>query len=54
STIELSLALGATVTAEGVETEEQLGFLREAGCDYIQGFYFYKPLPEEEFSRLLE
>jgi diguanylate cyclase (GGDEF)-like protein len=54
STIELSHALGATVTAEGVETEEQLAFLRDAGCDYIQGYYFYKPLPEDEFSRLLE
>ena len=53
STIELSHALGATVTAEGVETKEQLRFLREAGCDYIQGYYFYKPLPEEEFAALL-
>ena len=53
STIELSHALGATVTAEGVETKEQLDFLRDAGCDHIQGFYFHKPLPEEEFSALL-
>ena len=53
STIELSHALGATVTAEGVETEAQLGFLRDAGCDHIQGYYFYKPLPEDEFSKLL-
>ena len=53
STIELSHALGATVTAEGVETEAQLSFLRDAGCDHIQGFYFYKPLPEDEFSALL-
>lgn len=53
STIELSHALGATVTAEGVETKEQLDFLRDCGCDYIQGYYFYKPLPEEEFAELL-
>lgn len=53
STIDLSHSLGATVTAEGVETEEQLSFLRDAGCDHIQGFYFHKPLPEEEFSALL-
>ncbi len=53
STIELSHALGATVTAEGVETKEQLDFLRNCGCDYIQGYYFYKPLPEEEFAQLM-
>ncbi len=53
STIELSHALGATVIAEGVETKEQLDFLRDCGCDYIQGYYFYKPLPEEEFAQLL-
>ncbi len=53
STIELSHALGATVTAEGVETAQQLDFLRDAGCDHIQGFYFYKPMPEEDFSKLL-
>lgn len=53
STIELSHALGATVTAEGVETKEQLDFLRDCGCDYIQGYYFYKPLPEKEFAELL-
>ena len=53
STIELSHALGATVTAEGVETREQLEFLRDAGCDHIQGFYFYKPMAEEDFSKLL-
>lgn len=54
STIDLSHALGATVTAEGVEKKEQLDFLRDAGCDHIQGYYFYRPLPEEEFSSLLE
>ncbi|MCR5304123.1 MAG: EAL domain-containing protein [Lachnospiraceae bacterium] len=41
----------ATV-AEGVETEEQLGFLRTCGCSQIQGFIFNKPMPESEFSVL--
>lgn len=39
----------ATV-AEGVETKEQLGFLRTCGCETIQGFYFAKPMPETEFT----
>ena len=53
STINLAHLIGAKVTAEGVETEKQLKFLQSAGCDYIQGFYFYRPLPEPEFEKLL-
>ena len=52
-TIGLSHDIGASVVAEGVETEKQLAFLRDAGCDMIQGYYFYKPMPEEEFAKLL-
>ncbi|WP_026495652.1 EAL domain-containing protein [Butyrivibrio sp. WCD3002] len=54
STINLAHAMGAKVTAEGVETDKQMKFLLDAGCDYIQGFYFYKPLPEIAFEYLLE
>ena len=54
STINLAHLIGAKVTAEGVETEKQLNFLRSVDCDYIQGYYFYKPLSEEEFERALE
>ncbi len=53
STINLAHSIGAKVTAEGVETDAQLKFLREADCDYIQGYYFYKPMPEREFEKLL-
>ncbi|WP_342756984.1 GGDEF domain-containing protein [Kineothrix sedimenti] len=53
SVIELAQALHMEVTAEGVETEEQYEFLRKLGCNTIQGFYFAKPMPEEEFERLL-
>ena len=45
----LAKALGYLVIAEGVETEKQYEYLREVGCDIIQGFYFDKPLPEEKF-----
>ena len=54
STIKLAHALGATVTAEGVETEKQLEFLRRVGCDHIQGFYFYKPMALEDFLKILD
>ena len=53
STIQLAHSMGAKITAEGVETEEQLKFLRNAGCDYIQGYYYYKPMPENEFAAML-
>ena len=52
-TIGLAHTLGAKVVAEGVETKEQLEFLQSVDCDMIQGYYFYKPMPEEEFLRLL-
>lgn len=51
--ISLSHSLGLSVIAEGVETEAQLNFLRVRHCDEIQGFFFSKPLPENEFAELL-
>lgn len=54
STIRLAHLIGAKVTAEGVETEEQLKFLKYADCDYIQGYLFHKPMPEEEFIAILD
>ncbi len=40
--------------AEGVETREELDALRVLGCDYVQGYYYSKPLPRDEFERYLE
>jgi diguanylate cyclase (GGDEF)-like protein/PAS domain S-box-containing protein len=47
--IDLSRNLGFKTIAEGVETVEQLSYLQDQGCDQIQGYYFSKPLPAEQF-----
>ena len=51
--IGLGHALSLTVTAEGVETREQLELLRQYGCDEAQGYLFCKPVPGDEIERLL-
>ncbi len=48
-TIKLAKKLGMQIVAEGIETREQVDFLADQHCDLIQGFYFAKPLPIEEF-----
>ncbi len=53
SGIVLGHSLGMSVVAEGVETEEQLAFLRNAQCELAQGFLFSRPLPARQFARLL-
>lgn len=52
--LDITKKIGATSVAEGVETEEHYKFLKECGCDVIQGYYFSKPLPENEFTALME
>lgn len=49
-TIRLAKALNMKIVAEGIEKKEQVEFLAEQGCDMIQGFYFAKPMPVEEFN----
>jgi diguanylate cyclase (GGDEF)-like protein/PAS domain S-box-containing protein len=49
--IQMGKSLRLTVVAEGVETLEQLRFLREQGCDAAQGYHFSKPVPAAEFAR---
>lgn len=51
--IAMAHGIGLRVVAEGVETREQLNRLRDTGCDYVQGYYFAKPMPVEEFEKLL-
>ena len=53
ATIGLAHGLGLTVVAEGVETEEQLAFLRAAHCDEIQGYLFGRPVPAPQLAQLL-
>jgi diguanylate cyclase (GGDEF)-like protein/PAS domain S-box-containing protein len=51
--ITMAHSLGLAVVAEGVETEQQLAFLEDNGCDQIQGYYFSKPMPAEECTAFL-
>jgi diguanylate cyclase (GGDEF)-like protein len=52
-TLDISRALNVPMIAEGVETEEQMLALKKMGCDIVQGYYFSKPVPAEEFERFL-
>src|SRR5712664_217872 len=51
--IAMAHSLKLNVVAEGVETEEQLAFLRSQQCDEMQGYLFSPPVPAEAFSKLL-
>ena len=52
SIIALGHCMGLKVLAEGVETEDQLNYLKDHGCDEVQGYYYSKPVPEDEFLKL--
>ena len=52
--LDIAAYLKLRVVAEGVETEGQLSLLKDVGCDLVQGFYFSRPLPPEEFEKLIE
>ena len=52
--LDIARYLKLKVVAEGVETEGQMKLLREAGCDLVQGYYFSRPVPAEEFEKLIE
>ena len=54
SIIGMAHEIGIKTVAEGVETEEQVSFLRQSGCDYIQGYYYSKPLPLSDFIAFME
>lgn len=50
--INLGKSLGLSVLAEGVETVGQLEFLKQERCDYVQGYYYYKPMPAKEIEEV--
>lgn len=52
-TLALGKELGLNLVAEGVENESQFDFMKENGCDTVQGYYFSKPIPMDEFGSLL-
>lgn len=54
SVMQLARDLKIKTVAEGVEEEEQIHYLREVGCDIVQGYYYARPLPPEGFFRLLD
>lgn len=51
--VKMADSLGIHTVAEGIENKEQQVFLKEIGCDLIQGYAYYRPLPEEEYKALL-
>ena len=53
SVVELSHTLGLKVVAEGVETKEQLDVLKKINCDFVQGYYLYRPQLAEDIEHEL-
>ena len=54
SIVELSKKLNISVVVEGVESEKQVNFLKSIGEEVIQGYYFSKPIPTDEYEKLIE
>lgn len=53
SVVNMARQMQMPIIVEGVETKKQESFLRKMGCRYTQGYYYYKPLPVEEFEKLI-
>ncbi len=51
--LAMARSLGLHVVAEGVETRQQLDFLREHGCDEFQGYLLSRPIPADEYEKLV-
>ena len=53
NTMDMLKKVGKKIVVEGVETQEMVEVLRKNGCDYMQGYFYSKPLPEDEFKRFM-
>lgn len=53
STIDMMKKLGKIVVCEGIENEDQINYLKNINCDVVQGYYYDKPLPKEEYEKRL-
>ena len=51
--VHLAKQVGTEIVCEGIETKEQSQIVKDAGCEMIQGFYYYHPMPTEQFEKLL-
>ena len=51
--VEIARSLNVPMIAEGVETREQMLALKELGCDIVQGYWFSRPVPADEFEAFL-
>lgn len=51
--VEMVHKFGVRTVAEGIETEEQVRRLRKIGCDYVQGYFFFRPMPQEKYEQAL-
>ena len=54
ATVGMIKDLGLKIVAEGVETEEQVEGIKQLGIDYIQGYYYSKPLSKNDFIKFIE
>ncbi len=53
SVVDMVHSIDLPIIVEGVENEEQVDFLKSLGCHYVQGFYYYRPMPAEDYEKLL-
>ncbi|MFC3094419.1 EAL domain-containing protein [Alteromonas sediminis] len=54
ATLRMAESLNLVCVAEGIETREQIAFFQKHGCEYLQGYYFSKPVPESDISNTLD
>jgi len=52
--VDMSKTMKKKVLTEGAETQAQVSYLRSIGCDYIQGYFYSKPLPLDEFMEFVQ